>query len=73
MAAYEAREEVPYALDLPGGLTVHTARLTSGGISMLQALATLSKLGWESGGGDRVRRGAERAEALRQAWVSAAI
>src|SRR5436190_8208366 len=47
LAGYRAREVRPLTLDWRGR-TIHTAPLTAGGLTILQALATLKELGWET-------------------------
>jgi gamma-glutamyltranspeptidase/glutathione hydrolase len=64
LAAYQAREVEPLQFTWRGR-TIVTAPLTAGGLTVLQALATLRALGWE-GGGDKATHA--RLEALRLAW-----
>ncbi len=67
LAAYHAREVKPLALEWRG-FTIHTAPLTAGGLSVLQALATLKALGWETWKSTDPARTQARLEALRIAW-----
>lgn len=66
LAAYRARLVEPLRLDWDGRV-IHTPPLTSGGITVLQALALLQALDWERIEGDGPRALA-RVEALRLAW-----
>jgi gamma-glutamyltranspeptidase/glutathione hydrolase len=66
LASYQAREVQPLTLTI-GGDTIHTAPLTAGGLTALQALSTLVAMQWgrmEAG----VARTHARLEALRLAW-----
>lgn len=66
LAAYQAREVKPLALDW-NGLTVHTAPLTSPGLMMLEAMAILKSLGWSKlPARERLHA---KLEALRIAWA----
>jgi gamma-glutamyltranspeptidase/glutathione hydrolase len=67
LAAYEAHEVSPLALEWNGG-TILTAPLTAGGLSVLQALATLKSLGWEKLDPADPKTTQARVEALRLAW-----
>lgn len=67
LAAYQAREVEPLALTWRGH-TIHTAPLTAGGASVLQALAILKALGWERWRDQDARDLHARLEALRIAW-----
>lgn len=66
LAAYQAREVKPLTLTL-AGLTIHTAPLTAGGLTTLQALAALQAMNWRA-----LPEGAQklmaRIEVLRLAW-----
>ena len=66
LAAYRARLVEPLRLEWDGRV-IHTPPLTSGGITVLQALGSLRALGWEKIEGDGPRALA-RVEALRLAW-----
>ena len=67
LAAYQAREVEPLRFEW-NGCDVRTAPLTSGGLTVLQALATLRALEWEKQSADFARTHA-RIEALRTAWA----
>jgi gamma-glutamyltranspeptidase/glutathione hydrolase len=67
LAAYRAREVKPLTLDWLG-YTIHTAPLTAGGLSILQAMATLKAMGWEKWKRDDAATTQARLEALRIAW-----
>jgi gamma-glutamyltranspeptidase / glutathione hydrolase len=67
LAAYQAIEVKPLSLEWRGS-TVHTAPLTAGGLSVLQALATLKALGWETWDAADPKTTQARVEALRVAW-----
>ncbi len=67
LAAYEAREVAPLSLSWRGS-TIHTAPLTAGGLSVLQALATLKAFGWETWDAANPQATQARVEALRVAW-----
>jgi gamma-glutamyltranspeptidase/glutathione hydrolase len=67
LAGYRAREVEPLTLEWRG-YTVHTAPLTAGGLTVLQALATLKALGWEKWKRTDPARTQARLEALRIAW-----
>lgn len=66
LAAYRAREVEPLALRLKD-CTIHTAPLTAGGLTVLEALAMLQALKWDSLPATPARAHA-RLEALRVAW-----
>lgn len=66
LAAYRAREVEPLSLHL-GDYSVHTAPLTAGGLTVLQAMATLQAMQWDQLPTDGARVHA-RLEALRLAW-----
>jgi gamma-glutamyltranspeptidase/glutathione hydrolase len=67
LAAYRAREVTPLELEW-NGFTVHTAPLTAGGLTVLQALAALKALGWGKGDRKDPATTQARLEALRIAW-----
>jgi len=67
LAIYEAREVTPLSLTWRGA-TMHTAPLTAGGLSTLQALATLKTLEWENLDPADPKTTHARVEALRLAW-----
>ncbi len=67
LASYQAREVRPLSLDW-SGMTLHTAPLTAGGLSVLQALATLKALQWERWDQHDPKTPHARIEALRLAW-----
>jgi gamma-glutamyltranspeptidase/glutathione hydrolase len=64
LAAYRAREVEPLKLHWRG-FWIHTAPLTAGGLSVLEALAILKALDWKPDDPCAARR---RVEALRIAW-----
>jgi gamma-glutamyltranspeptidase / glutathione hydrolase len=66
LAAYRAREVEPLRLAWRG-FSIHTAPLTAGGLTVLQALKILRALDWEKLPADFSRAHA-RIEALRFAW-----
>ncbi|TXT21331.1 MAG: Gamma-glutamyltransferase, partial [Planctomycetota bacterium] len=66
LAAYRARLVEPLCLSW-GEHTIHTAPLTSGGLTVLQALATLRAMSWEKLP-EGLSRTQARIEALRLAW-----
>lgn len=66
MADYRAREVEPLELKWRG-FTIHTAPLTAGGLTVLQALSILRILDWEKSPADSIRTQAF-VEALRIAW-----
>lgn len=71
MAAYQAREVEPLRFEW-NGCDVRTAPLTSGGLTTLQALATLRALDWGRAGGlqpPSLTATHARIEALRIAWA----
>ena len=65
MAAYEANITVPLTLDC-NGMTIHTAPLTAGGLSVLQAIRTLQAMHFETLSNDL--RSIALVEALRWSW-----
>lgn len=67
LAAYKAVEVTPLALEWKG-YTIFTPPLTSGGLSVLQALHVLKALGWPDGDPKNPRAVQARVEALRIAW-----
>jgi gamma-glutamyltranspeptidase/glutathione hydrolase len=67
MAAYQARELEPLRL-VWNGCDVRTAPLTAGGLTILQALATLQALEWDKQP-ESIARTHARIEALRVAWA----
>jgi gamma-glutamyltranspeptidase/glutathione hydrolase len=67
LAAFRAHEVKPYTLEWQG-YTIHTAPLTAGGLSIIQALSTLKALGWEKWKRSDPARTQARLEALRIAW-----
>lgn len=67
LAAYQAREVEPLALEWAGH-TIYTAPLTAGGLTILQALGTLKALGWEKWDSSDPKTTQARVEALRIAW-----
>ena len=64
LAAYKAVDVTPLALDWKGH-TIHTPPPTAGGLTALQALATLKALDWKDDDAAGVQA---RVEALRLAW-----
>lgn len=66
LAAYRPRLVEPLALKL-GEHTIHTAPLTSGGLTVLQILATLKAMGWEKMPAGLASTHAQ-IEAMRLAW-----
>jgi gamma-glutamyltranspeptidase/glutathione hydrolase len=66
MAAYHAREVKPLQMDW-GGFSIFTAPLTAGGLTVLQAIAILKVVHWESIEDENASLHA-RLEALRLAW-----
>ena len=71
MAAYQAREVEPLRFEW-NGCDVRTAPLTAGGLTVLQALATLRALEWGRAGGFQppsLTATRARIEALRIAWA----
>jgi len=66
LAAYEAREVTPLIFDWRG-FTVHTAPLTAGGLTVLQALSILKELDWPALPAGAAKTHA-KLEALRMAW-----
>ncbi len=67
LANYQAHEVRPLAFQWRG-VTVFTAPLTAGGLSALQALATLKALEWETMDPADPKSAQVRLEALRIAW-----
>jgi gamma-glutamyltranspeptidase/glutathione hydrolase len=67
LAAYRAREVAPLTLAWQG-FTIHTAPLTAGGLTILQALATLKVLDWARWDRKEPAATQARVEALRIAW-----
>jgi gamma-glutamyltranspeptidase / glutathione hydrolase len=67
LAAYRAREVEPLVLDWRG-YTIHTAPLTAGGLTVLEALATLKAFGWEKQAAGDPATTQATLEALRVAW-----
>ena len=67
LARYEARAVAPTSLAWRGA-TIHTAPLTAGGLSVLQALATLKALAWEHSDAADAKTTHALVEALRLAW-----
>jgi gamma-glutamyltranspeptidase/glutathione hydrolase len=67
LSAYRAREIKPLTLDWLG-YNIHTAPLTAGGLTILQAFATLKALGWDKWKRSDPNRTQARLEALRIAW-----
>ena len=65
LAAYQAREVEPLALDW-NGFSIRTPPPTAGGLTALEALAVLKKLGWDSTESFDERR--MLLETLRLAW-----
>ncbi|MDA1311857.1 MAG: gamma-glutamyltransferase [Acidobacteria bacterium] len=66
LAAYEAEEVKTVSLEWRG-YEIHTAPLTAGGVTMLEAVNILKALGWEHLGSEDEQTHA-RLEALRIAW-----
>ncbi len=66
-AAYRAREVEPLRLEWRGHV-IHTAPLTAGGLTVLQALTTLKALDWASWDAADPKTTQARVEALRLAW-----
>ena len=67
LAAYKPDEVKPLALEWQGH-AIHTPPPTAGGLSVLQALATLKALGWEKWDFTEPSTVRARVEALRIAW-----
>ncbi len=65
LAAYEANITVPLTLDC-NGMTIHTAPLTAGGLSVLQAIRTLQAMSLETMAENL--RSMAMVESLRWAW-----
>lgn len=68
LAAYRARMVEPLRLTWREA-TIYTAPLTAGGLTPLQALATLKALRWDTWPGKGTRLLRARLEALRLAWT----
>ncbi len=66
LAAYQAREVIPYELDW-NGVTLYTAPLCSGGLTTLEALSILKALKWEKMPSS-LQSAQARLESLRLAW-----
>jgi gamma-glutamyltranspeptidase/glutathione hydrolase len=66
LAGYRAREAAPLSLQWHG-LTIHTAPLTAGGLTVLQALAILKVMQWDTYG-DSPAKTQALVETLRVAW-----
>jgi gamma-glutamyltranspeptidase/glutathione hydrolase len=67
LAAHRAREVTPLALEWRGH-TMHTAPLTAGGLTVLQALGALKAVGWQKWDAADEKTTHARVEALRIAW-----
>jgi gamma-glutamyltranspeptidase/glutathione hydrolase len=67
LAAYEARELEPLKLEWRG-YTIHTAPLTAGGLTVLQALGTMRAFGWDTLAALDGKSTHAQLEALRLAW-----
>jgi gamma-glutamyltranspeptidase/glutathione hydrolase len=67
LAAYRAVEVKALALDWKG-YTIHTPPPTAGGLTVLQAIATLKALGWSVPEFEDPANDQARVEALRVAW-----
>ncbi len=67
LAAYRSREVEPLVLQWRG-YAIHTAPLSAGGLTVLQALSTLKALGWEKRAADDPATTQAMLEALRVAW-----
>jgi gamma-glutamyltranspeptidase/glutathione hydrolase len=67
LAAFKAEEVKPLALEWRG-FTMHTPLPTAGGLTVLQALATLKALAWETMDPKDPATTQARVEALRVAW-----
>ncbi len=67
MAGYQARELEPLVLDW-NGHRIHTAPLTAGGLSVIQALAILRALHWERLPASEPTTFHAQVDALRLAW-----
>jgi gamma-glutamyltranspeptidase/glutathione hydrolase len=67
LAAYKPQEVTPLSLDWSGH-TVYTPPPSAGGLTVLQALATLKALGWEKFDPKEPATAQARVEALRIAW-----
>jgi gamma-glutamyltranspeptidase/glutathione hydrolase len=68
LSAYKAAEVEPLALEWRGH-TIYTPPPTAGGLTVLQALATLRALGWEKWDAKEPSTVQARVEALRLAWA----
>jgi gamma-glutamyltranspeptidase/glutathione hydrolase len=67
LAAYRAREIEPLELSWRGH-SIHTAPLTAGGATVVEALMILKELGWEKRPPDDPRTTHAQLETLRLAW-----
>ena len=67
LAAYQAREVETLALDWRGH-SIHTAPLTAGGLTVLQALSALKAMGWAKQAADDPATTHAMLETLRIAW-----
>ncbi len=67
LAAYQAREVETLKLDWHGH-SIHTAPLTAGGLTVLQALSALKAMGWEKQPADDPATAQAMLETLRIAW-----
>src|SRR5205823_14885474 len=67
LAAYKPAEVTPLSLDWRG-YTIHTPPPTAGALTVLQALATLKALAWETWDFKDPATVQARVEALRLAW-----
>jgi gamma-glutamyltranspeptidase / glutathione hydrolase len=67
LARYDAREVLPLSLEWRG-VVLHTAPLTAGGLSVLQAMATLKALSWQNEDAADPHSTHTFVEALRLAW-----
>lgn len=67
LANYQAREVEPLALEW-NGHTIHTAPLTAGGLTVLEALAVLRELQWDKLPAKDPKALHTQIDALRRAW-----
>ena len=67
LAAYPAREVEPLVLEWRGH-SIHTAPLTAGGLTVMQALSALKAMGWEKQAADDPATAQVMLETLRIAW-----
>jgi len=67
LAAYQAREVKPLVLDW-NGHAIHTAPLTAGGLTVLQALTTLKAMGWEKQAADDPAAAERHGDRSLQRW-----